>query len=232
MKLAILIAGQPRFRVPFEEFTKQLQGYDHIDWFFYFWDKSLPRHPEHVHEVPTKWQNIPDKQTAVDMISEKLPANQSIAAFEIGNNEIVEPRGQLFSQFASLNKADQLRQLANNKYDLIFRTRIDTCLTEPVDLLDMKSQIDQDPQLIFTAANFRHYFNEFGMCDHMAITSPANMTIYTDLINHIPNYLNNGVGFHAEALLNFHLLSNNLKLKEVIPNAGIPIDPTYGVWGQ
>jgi hypothetical protein len=232
MKIAILISGQPRFRVPFEKLLENLKGYEQADWFFYLWDKSLPRHPDHPHIVTPSWQNIISADWASNAIKKALPPDHQLIGLELGDNNIVEPRGAMYSQFTSLFKVDQLRQDSKNQYDLIVRIRLDSQITSIVELLDIKLQIDEDPRLIFTPDNCRHFFHQYGMCDHVAITSPANMKIYTDLVNHMQSHIDAGVDSQAESLLNYHLISNGLTLKEIIPYypTCYPIDAAHSMW--
>ena len=227
MKLAILISGEPRFCRPLEEHIENLKGYDEIDWYFYLWKETSHYRLDLPPLVPKSWENIPSSEWAFETIHNRMPKNNRIARCILG--EDFKEFNSLAGQFTSLNRVDQLRQNLNKDYDLIFRSRIDHKVLEPIDLREIKEKIDVNPNLVVTPANFRHYAGKWGMCDHLAITSPQNMSIYTDLVNHIDRYVPE-VPYHAEALLNYHLISNGLELEESIVHSRYPFDSTY--WDQ
>jgi hypothetical protein len=223
MKIAIIIAGQPRFRKAFKEQLNMFCGYDHADLFLYFWQTTVGTYTDSEHPLSAEWRVPLTKQYVIDHAADYLTDKVHIANVGIGNNAVVEPRGQLpggalYSQHQSLYQVDQLRQQSLEQYDLVIRTRLDLALTEPIDLQDLKSQLESNPRLVFTGANCVHYWYQYGMCDHIAISSPHNMSIYTNLIEHLPIYLNH-IGFHSEGLLNFHLMRHDLIVKEIIPNS-------------
>jgi hypothetical protein len=43
MKIAVLIAGQPRFTKEFDHFFENLKNYDQLDFFFYLWTVNYGR---------------------------------------------------------------------------------------------------------------------------------------------------------------------------------------------
>ena len=66
MRVAILFAGQPRFRKSLDDLVKNIVGYDQLDWYFYFWNNSYLRLdylPPIL--VPPKWMDIPNINWAV-----------------------------------------------------------------------------------------------------------------------------------------------------------------------
>jgi hypothetical protein len=122
-------------------------------------------------------------------------------------------------QFYSLKQADLLRQETEQtwgNYDLVVRTRLDREITKEINLIELKNKLDYNPNLVFTPNNYKHYYNEYGMCDAFAITSSKNMSIYSDLINFIPSYYQQGLYPHPESLLNYHLIKNSLELDETL----------------
>jgi hypothetical protein len=236
MKVAIIIGGEPRFREFFDDFLFNLKNYDQVDWFFYFWKTNPSVHPidPYRRPVPLPWQNIPSVEWAINKINNYLPENHKVARLELGDYAGDEPLIEL--QFTSLYRADLLRQQyekENGEYDLVIRARLDRSLHSPVDLLDIKNQINQEPNLMFTPNDSRHIYEgdgwKYGMNDQIAISSSKNMSVYTDLINHITDYVKVGMPRHAEALLNYHLVHNGVVLKEELPiNYRDP--GVYGKW--
>lgn len=222
MQIAIVIAGQPRFRKVFKQQLAFYTNYSHADLFLYFWENSVHENQDYMHPLPVEWRGPLTVDRVRTLMPEYLNDNISLGGIGLGDNTVVEPRSQgpcgaMFSQFQSLYQADQLRQQHPTQYDLVIRTRLDLVLTGPIDLMWIKQQIDQNPQLVFAPENCRHYCNGYGMSDHMAISSPANMAMYTDMINHLPNYLMS-MPPHPEAILNYHLLKCNLNIQNVLPN--------------
>lgn len=219
MKLAIIIAGQPRFRWSLKDLTDRLKGYDQIDWFFYLWKISPPRY------VPTGWENIHDTNRARSIIERSLPERQYLRGLEIVDPDSIMPIvpivPNMVYQFTSLYNVDLIRQSYeqnHSAYDLVFRTRLDCPLAEDVDLSAIRSEINNNPNLIYTPINIRHTVDGKGLCDHMAISSSQNISIYTDVINHYTDLRYEGVWPQAETFLYAHLMKNNIVLRETLPN--------------
>lgn len=217
MRVAILFAGQPRFRKSLDDLVKNIIGYSQLDWYFYLWNSSYYRlHYAPIPLVPPKWADIESREWAVENIKNKLSWPPHILA-GIDYSEIVY-KDPLQSQYSSLYRADRMRQECekiHGKYDLVIRARLDDCISH-VNLTDIKLHLEQESNVIYTPLKNKHYIHGHGMCDHFAISSSENMKIYTDLILHMTNYLEQGFPSHHEGLLSYHLGLNNIKLIETL----------------
>jgi len=190
------------------------------------WEKNSPRF--HHGTIPNSWANY-GKKWAIDKITEHLPSNNSIKGFEISDVEsqtwpdvvsLYEKYGKsdlmkwytprrIFSQFYNIFKSNQLRteyeKLHNFKYDLVIRTRADSALLNEVDLRNF----NLGPNTIILPDNDWHG-SSTPINDQFAFGNSDNMTIYTDLVNHIKMYNDRGVDLGPETLLGYHLTVNNI----------------------
>jgi len=216
MRVAILFAGQPRFRKSLDDLIKNIIGYSQLDWYFYFWNNSIHRMYHPIDLVSPKWSNISSREWAVENIKNKLSWPPHILA-GLDYSEIVY-KDPLQSQYSSLYRADRMRrecEKIHGKYDLVIKARLDDCISH-VNLTDIKLHLEQEPNIIYTPSKNKHYIQGYGMGDHFAISSSENMKIYTDLILHITNYLEQGFPPHHEGLMAYHLSVNNIKLIEAL----------------
>lgn len=216
MRVAILFAGQPRFRKSLDDLIKNIIGYSQLDWYFYFWNNSIHRMYHPIDLVSPKWSNIESREWAVENIKNKLSWPPHILA-GLDYSEIVY-KDPLQSQYSSLYRADRMRrecEKIHGKYDLVIKARLDDCISH-VNLTDIKLHLEQEPNIIYTPSKNKHYIQGYGMGDHFAISSSENMKIYTDLILHITTYLEQGFPPHHEGLMAYHLGLNNIKLIETL----------------
>jgi len=216
MRVAILFAGQPRFRKTLDDLVKNITGYTQLDWYFYLWNNSTHRMYHPINLVPEQWTTISSRDWAVENIKSKLSWPPHILA-GLDVSEIVY-KDPLQSQYSGIFRADRMRQACekiHGKYDLVIKARLDDCISH-VNLTDIKLHLDQEPNLIYTPLKNQHHIQTYGMNDHIAISTSENMKIYTDLILHITNYLESGFPRHAEGLLSYHLSNNNIKLIETL----------------
>ena len=232
MRVAIIIAGEPRFCNYVDSFINSLQGVDQADWFFYLWDETIIKSTHK--QITTGWNNILNREWAINNIHDKLPNNHKIVDLQLGQQSQVPEQLPLYKQFFSLQQADLLRQeyeKTNSRYDLVIRARLDLLINSPIDLQSIKLQLDQNPKLMFLPVGPRYGYG-VKINDQFAISSSGNMSIYTNLINYIKDYQNKGIAVHPETQLSHHLLHNGLELKHDI-NIGIlnQGDPAnFGRW--
>lgn len=229
MKIAILIAGEPRFCGQLDSFIDNLQGYEQADWFFYLWDETQMKYS--VMQVPEKWAKIPSKEWAVNTIQEKLPSNHRIVDLVLGQQSNA-PEGpvSIYKQHWSLNQVDLMRQqyeTAHGEYDLVIRARLDLPIKSPIDLRNLKEQVTRNPKLIFMPRNGKHG-TPHPINDQIAISSSNNIKIYTNLINNI----NTSITVHPETQLSHHLRHSGLILQDEIDNGPLkdPGVPDFGRW--
>ena len=182
-------------------------------------------------QVPRNWAKIPNREWAINTIQEKLPINHKVADLVLGQQSWA-PEGPVavYKQFWSLRQVDLIRQAyeeQHNKYDLVIRARVDLMINSPIDLIDLKQQLDQNPKLIFMPKHSKFGYPPIN--DQFAISSPDNIKIYADLINNI-NY---GVEIHPETQLSHHIIKNGLEMKDIIDNGPLKkVDqvPDFGNW--
>jgi hypothetical protein len=233
MKIAVVIAGEPRFSAQLESFIESLHGLESADWFFYLWKQSRTKHLKL--QVPPDWENIPSREWSMETIARNLPQPHRVIDVQIGDQDVVPDmygsQHVLFKQFHSLHQADLLRQ-QHGPYDLVVRGRVDMSMIHPINLLAIKQAVDQNPNWIFTPSTNRH--GGYDLNDQLAISSPENIAKYTDLINHANRYKSQGVPEHPETLMGYHLISSGLDIRREI-HAGELRDPNhtegFGRWG-
>lgn len=230
MKVAILIAGEPRFCGQLDSFIDNLRGFDQADWFFFLWDETHMKYS--VMQVPEKWARIPSREWAVNTIQEKFPSNHRIADLALSQQSLA-PEGpvSIYKQHWSLHQVDLMRQayeVEHGSYDLVIRARLDLLINSTIDLRSLKQQLDQDPKLIFMPKNGKHGEPPQPINDQFAISSSENIKIYSSLINNI----NKNISIHPETQLSYHLRNSGLIMKDEIDNGLLkdPGVPEFGRW--
>ena len=252
MKVAILISGSPRFYSGLDITIKNLLNYDKADWYCQLWKDNPPPdklgYDDHILVAPT-WRNV-NKEWAIEKISKNLPEKHELMDLLVYDNSLIQypiitgPTIN-YDNFESMwkmhlgwNLADNLRKKSGVDYDLIIRARPDLHLTAPLDLSNIKNILDRAPKSVIVSNGEQHGYG-YRINDLLAVTTPNNMSIYTDLINHTVEYNNRGIVFHPETLLAYHLLSKGLTIKPLIsaeirfnyiktPDGKITVD--FGNW--
>jgi hypothetical protein len=124
----------------------------------------------------------------------------------------VNPVDRVYKMHYNNFKVNQLRiayQEANNiEYDYIVRPRPDNDLDKVIDLRNLK--ID-DNEIVMPKNNwFGHEEINMITNDQFAIGKPASMNVYSEFVNHIKHYNDNGVRFHPESLFAHHFHVRNI----------------------
>lgn len=223
MKVAVLISGSPRFSADLDKFISNLTGYDTVDWFVHTWKHNPPPDKlgyEKEILVAPSWRTV-DREWAIEKITSNLPANHKLIDLEIYDSDLIEypivtgPQVH-HSNFLSIwkmhtgwKKVDTMRQLHSTEYDIVIRSRPDLMLFNTLDLRNIKFLLDKNPKSVLVADGGQHGYG-YTINDVIAITLPSNMEIYTDLVNHSIRYNNNGIMFHPETLLAYHLHQNGI----------------------
>lgn len=220
MKIAIQLAGQPRFTGDFNSFLTNLKGYDHADWFCYITNHNDPFNIR----IPPQWSEF-NKEWAIDKIQSRLPANNFIRSFDTSDCEKISlpieppdcPRG-FYKMWYNIYKSNQLRLDYKNendiKYDMIIRVRPDVGLE---DELDLRTIGDIDKSIIFPNNQWAGHTNidpnAPQACDQFAISLSKSMNIYSELVQHAYTYpfTQNRYWWHNEGTLAHHLTVNNIK---------------------
>ena len=218
MKVAIIIAGEPRFCKEFDLFIDGLKGYTHVDWYFYLW-KNSHAHPSIGNElVSPNWNNFND-EWALEKIKGNLPSNHSIRKFVIADQNnfnfnlnvnlsrigwMCRPDG-IWKQWRALKEADLMRR--DQDYDLVIRTRNDMGVTPELDLKNIMSVLENNPKIVVMPKN--NWFG--GANDLFAVSSAKNMETYFNLVDYIEEYhMQHGCIYQSEALLAHHLKYHEL----------------------
>ena len=215
MKIAILISGEPRFCNYLDSFINSLQGVNQADWFFYLW-KETP-HDTQIDRIPEGWHNIPSQEWAINNIQHRLPNNHNVASLKLGEQHESPKTDVIHKQFWGIYQSDLLRlkyEKCFGPYDLVIRARLDLLIDDPIDLQNLRNQLDHNLKLMFLPNSPRYGYNQVQINDQFAISSPENIKIYTDLVNHISHYVQHeNISLHQETQLAYHLLKNELELR-------------------
>lgn len=224
MRIAVLVPGEPRFSQEFTDFIGQLPNQHSIDWFFWLWQQSPKGSYPNTQFVAESWQTIPNEQWAREKIESNIKGpNHSVASVMVEDKaqwpapEVRHKAGETnvercWGMYSSLYQCDRLRQMKEHyqqfKYDLVIRTRPDIKLDKPVDVDLLLSQVSNNR--VVTPKNEIHGYG-YRINDMYAVGSSESMTAYTSLANHIIEYHNQGLIFHPETLLAFHLSNNSIE---------------------
>jgi hypothetical protein len=225
MRIAIQLSGQPRFTVGLASFLKNLIGYDCADWFVYLTNNNFQTDKHDVF-IPESWKMF-DVEWAINKIQSNLPDNNYLKQFEIsddykkswpdatnlhcliGNNPVQRVYGMHYNNY----KVNQLRvnyQTDNNiEYDYIIKIRPDIDFDNNINLKNIK--IENNEILMPNNNWFGDDSNGIVTNDTFAISGSDSMNIYSNLINFINQYNTEGIRFHPETLLAYHLHINKIK---------------------
>jgi len=223
MKIAILISGSPRFCAGLDTFINNLTEFETADWYVDLWSNNPPPDKlgyENQVLVAPSWRYI-TQEWAVSKIKSNLPYNHQLLDLSLYDSVLIEYPNITGPQVHHTNfpsvwkmhlgwkRVDSLRQSSGIQYDLVIRARPDVCLNSPLDLTSIKNSLDQSSNCVFVARDGQHGYG-YNTNDVIAISSPDNISIYTDLINHSIKYNNSGIMFHPETLLAYHMHCNGL----------------------
>lgn len=217
MKVAITIAGLPRFTREFDDFLEKLKDYDQVDWFFYLWNRLDDPF------VPPNWP-----ATDVDAIRAKivsnLPANHNIAYLAVHEMpEYIVTRPLNTTPWTSLpgvwymyyglklvNEQREQYELHNGKYDLVIRSRGDISVTHEISCRAAAHYLQQNPSSILMPADHRMGLQGRVVCEAFGIGTSEIMSIYARLFDRLFEYNDNGCMYHPETLTAHHLTVNNI----------------------
>jgi len=225
MKIAILIAGQPRFTEDFNNTLINLKGYAQADWFCYFTgnNQGIPSN-----KLPLDfWREITDTTLAANTLQSMLPTNNFVRSFELSDSEYIElPKEPhdvptpAYKMWYNLYKVNQLRINYEKQhsiiYDMVVRIRPDAGLVNEVDLNTLTEEVkDSVITPINKIAGHLHLSPDSPqMCDCFAIASPENMNIYCDMIQDAHNnfFTQTRYTWHTESAHALHLRNNNVPI--------------------
>ena len=91
------------------------------------------------------------------------------------------------------------------EYDLVIRTRPDISINTPLNLIVAKQWLDQNPRNIITPADGRTCLGGMPVNDQFAIGLGPVITEYCECFDHLFEYNDLGLPYHAETLFSYHL---------------------------
>lgn len=221
LKIAALIAGEPRFTEDFDVFLQRTSSYE-IDWFFMLWSKSgLSNSYFKSSLVPEYWNDV-SYDAAYSKLLQNLPSQHNIAKLEILNqdnfkldrtikNKPPETNAEnCWLMFQGLKEVEKLIPV-DASYDLVVRTRPDLMIQSPIDLHEINQILEESPNSLIMPQNFWFGYGPVAN-DVFAIAKPEVMKIYCDVISSIPKFQETGVRFHPETMLATHLQQHNINV--------------------
>lgn len=249
LRVAAIIAGEPRFSEEFDHFIRHLQGFHYIDWYFFLWSKSRTSNPYHSGLIGPSWLDL-TKVKAYELFSKLLVSE----GHNIGDIVVANPLAyqlnfeplhvshctpnpaNVWSMWQSWYNGFKLLERSRRDYDLVIRTRGDISLSEPLCLQRIHTLIEEDASRVIVPNN-RWYGYSRWICDSMAISSYANMQQYCSVIDSIPQFQSEGFIFHPETCLAEHLFRSRLTvvrhdfdidIRHLAGDNGLTI--SYGRW--
>lgn len=253
MRIAAIMAGEPRFCREFDLFIDSLKNYQQVDWYMFFWSNSRAGGTHGFDLVAPQWLSV-DRTWAIEKLRSTLPTSHRIVGLVLADrNSVQTPQiankagetnvERMWGMYNSLQQADLLRRSAEQqlgRYDLVIRARPDVGLTGTVDLEQLAQLVEQNPRALITPTAEVHGYGH-RINDMIAFGSSESMTVYCDAVQWIPEYYNRGLIFHPETMLAYHCAQQGLdviqkdfgsivlrKLGTQIPNG--PYISDYGRW--
>lgn len=234
MRIALILAGDPRWSKEFDSFLSSINGNFSIDWFVYLWDNADTTGGRPDWEVVSKNWSPCNQQWAREKIESCLPNNHHLKSIDLSDRlsltipDIHNKAGEtsierMYSMYYSLYRADQLRKTYQDQnfftYDIVIRTRPDLGLTGIIDLEKAINYIRANPNAILTPNSEIHGYG-VKMNDMVAIGNDRSISVYCSMFESLIHYNRQGVIFHPETMLAYHCAVNNLNV--------VPIDE----WGK
>lgn len=250
-RVAVQVSGQPRFIREFKTLIEGLQEYDHIDWFFYLWTSTHATD----NRIPPNWRSD-DLDWVTNKISKQLLPNQSIAGIKlVAPIEYVPTREYNITPWTSVkdwipmwtgikevNRMRQEYEKLHGPYDLVVRARADVGISHIINCRDTQSYIDQNPTNIIMPYNHRYGLRGSATNDLFAIGNRETMTVYSQVLDYLGEYTDQGIPFTNETMLAHHLNVNGINypatnlyhLGRGFGNIGkMPEDsPRWTFWGE
>ena len=219
MKVAAMIAGLPRFSQEFDDQLTNLQNAEQVDWFFYLWKgKFTGVNDNFVANVANSWP-VDNQEETLARIQKNLPENHRVAVLELPDLPPYPFEGRslnvthwtkvpnVWHMWYGLKMVNGLREqyeAAHGAYDLVIRTRPDISINNPIDLQAAKQWLEANPMTLLTPADGRTSLIGNPINDQFAIGLGPTITQYCECFDHLFDYNDRGVPYHAESLLSYH----------------------------
>jgi len=232
MKLAICISGQPRnFKQSYESLkTYFLDKYD-CDIYFHTWKTDSFESTNFGFGNQQYNLNEKDFNDLINLYQPKNYILESPIIFDASNYKCPiwrQPLNNTLSMFYSIYRSFQLIE---ENYDYVIRTRFD------INYSKFNLEFPEEG-IILPEWNTDIRVKSRGYYDVFALGKPEDMKIYSQVFSNIISYVTNGEDFlnfliggwpgqdsplRNEYLLKWHLLKNNIKVKE-LPTLEIKAD--------
>lgn len=124
---------------------------------------------------------------------------------EYKNNHSYRDPLAVTSMFYQRWLCDQYFQKDSVNYDVVIVGRSDLILSEPLLYKHLQLAIDTNSVIIPMGSDY-----EYGICDVLAFGPPKLIDRYCNLFECIPKYLKDGVWYHPEHILKYHLLKQKI----------------------
>lgn len=193
MKIAVVIAGQPRSYDKAYQYLKRnlLDRYD-CDIFYHSWINPIVSE----HEIDSLYK------PKARLTETKPPLDVWNARYTNTPNAISFPAANAAASFKSLFKANMLRidyQADKGvRYDWVVRTRFDYALNVALDFEDLESK--KWNRMLFIPSCRMVSTHDFGN-DQFAFGKPDVITQYCSTYMHMDDFYNQGVQMNGEAMM-------------------------------
>ena len=247
MKVAAMIAGLPRFRREFDDQLANLQNAE-VDWFFCLWKGKFTSVIDNY--VADTWP-VDSREKTLEKLQANLPTNHRVTVLELPELPPYPHEGRqlnvthwtivpnIWNMWYGLKLVNDMRlahEAKHGAYDLVIRTRPDITINNPIDLQAAKQWLDANPACLLTPADGRTGMVGYPINDQFAIGLGATITEYCECFDHLFEYNDRGVPYHAESLLAYHFLQTGITTPMTDFTQSIRIyknadgTPDYGHW--
>jgi len=216
MKVALMLAGLPRFTPSFPIFLNQLKGVEQLDVYMYLWASQWAITSE---EATDKIRQIfPSQYNIKCVVVEPEPLYQLPPHQLTHNTEQKESvRWWYKRRRAMWLSTYRVFELINEPYDMIIKCRGDVKLDRDLDL----TTVDLSQGAVGPANN-RHGTPGREICDQFCIASPEDMRFFANMTFHVDEYIpivcdyweHDVHDWASEHLLGYYYFKNN---KQQVP---------------
>lgn len=230
MRVAIQIAGLPRFSKELNHFIQVIRGYDQIDWFFYLWNDFKDPF------VAPEWMTT-DVEWMRSKIESNLPDKHKIAYFgfhDMPQYNVTRPLNitpwtnppnvwymQLGHKLVSEKREEYEKQ--HGEYDVVVRTRNDFSIKPGMNFEVVKYFLNQNPNMVLIPADNRLGLMGRGVSEAFIVGSGKNISTICRLYDKLFEYNDQGVLYHPETLTAHHMTVNHIST---------PMTDFYFLWRQ
>lgn len=247
MKVAAMIAGLPRFSREFDDQLANLQNAE-VDWFFCLWKGKFTGVNDNY--VADTWP-VDSREKTLEKLQANLPSNHRVTVLELPELPPYPHEGRqlnvthwttvpnIWNMWYGLKLVNDMRlayEAEHGVYDLVIRTRPDITINNPINLQAAKQWLDANPTCLLTPADGRTGMVGYPINDQFAIGLGSTITEYCKCFDHLFEYNDRGVPYHAESLLAYHFLQTGITTPMTDFTQSIRIyknadgTPDYGHW--